>query len=88
MPERFPYFLAFRNIGIKDVAALKMEFRQPTDIMKLALRFSDATVITDDEVDPVLLDYAKEIGIPTIKFESNSSRQDKTNLLNTMLQDL
>ena len=88
MPERFPYFLAFRNIGVKEVAALKMEFRRPTDIMKLALRFSDATVVTDDEVDPVLLDYAKGLGIPTIKFEADSSRQNKTDLLNTMLQGL
>ena len=88
MPERFPYFLAFRNIGIKEVAALKMEFRQPTDIMKLALRFSDAAVITDEEVDPVLLHYAKEIGIPTIKFEQGSDRKDKTNLLNNMLQKI
>lgn len=88
MPDRFPHFLTFRNIGIKEVNALKMEFRQPTDIMKLAIRFSDGIVITDEEVDPVLTDYAKEIGLPTIKFEPGSSRQDKTNSLNAMLQKL
>ena len=49
---------------------------------------ADVIIYAGSLINTALLDYAKEISIPTIKFESNSSRQDKTNLLNTMLQNL
>ena len=88
MPERFPYFLAFRNVGIKEVGALKMDFKQPADIMRLALRFSDATVIADNEVDPDLLDYAKKIGVPVARFEEGSNRQDKMKILTDTMEKL
>ena len=52
------------------------------------IKKADIIIYAGSLVNPALLDYAKEISIPTIKFESNSSRQDKTNLLNTMLQNL
>ena len=88
MPERFPYFLAFRNVDVEQVNALKMEFKRPVDLMKLALRFSDGAVVTEEGVDPELLDYAKTIGIPTVTYVPGSTRQAKTTLLNKLLGSL
>lgn len=88
IPERFPYFLAFRNVDVKEINRLKMEFKQPSDIMKLALRFSDAAVITEESVDPELIKYAESINLPMIKYEPGNTRQEKTAMLNTMLESL
>jgi hypothetical protein len=88
MPERFPYFLAFRNVDIKEVNRYKMEFKQPRDLMKLALKFSDAAVVTEEGTDPELLKYAKSIGLPIISYEPGSTRQEKTAKLNALLETL
>lgn len=88
IPERFPHFLAFRNVGIEDIESYKMEFKHPRDIMKLALRFSDAVAIIEEGVDHELISYAEQIGLPIIKFEHSSERKENTAKLTEMLESL
>ena len=88
IPERFPHYLAFRNVDVKAVNSYKMEFKQPVDIMKLALRFSDAAVVTERGVDSELLDYAKSLDLPTIHYSEDTTRQEKTDQLNQLLESL
>lgn len=77
MPERFPYFLAFRNVDIDEVNGYQMEFKQPTDIMKLALKFSDAAIKAAPEVDEQLVSYAQELNLPLAEY--NPEADAKTN---------
>lgn len=88
MPERFPHFLAFRNIDVKEIESYKMEFKQPRDIIKLALRFSDAAAIVEEDVDPELLKYVEELGLPVIKFENGTERKEHTAKLTELLESL
>ena len=88
MPEKFPNFLLFRSVDMDEINSYGMEFKRPVDLMKLALRFSDAAIIADNEVDPELLDYIKQNQIPSVKFEEGSTRQENTDKLNQMLEDL
>lgn len=77
MPERFPYMMAFRNVTVEDAMSYGLEYKLPTDLQKLALRFSDAAVVADNGVAPEVVDYAKERGIPVAQYSDDAT--DKGN---------
>lgn len=77
MPERFPYMMAFRNVTVEDAMSYGLEYKLPTDLQKLALRFSDAAVVADNGVAPEVVDYAKERGIPVAQYGDDAT--DKGN---------
>ncbi|MCH5179279.1 MAG: glycogen/starch synthase [Prevotellaceae bacterium] len=88
IPERFPHFLAFRNVDVDEIESYKMEFKNPRDIMKLALRFSDAAAIIEEDVDLELVSYAKQLGLPIIKIEPGNGRKEQTVKLTQLLESL
>lgn len=77
IPKRFPNMLAFRNVSAKDVMGYGLEYKVPTDLQKLALRFSDAAVVADKDVDAGVVDYAHSLGIPVVQYSQDE--QDKSN---------
>lgn len=88
MPERFPYFLAFRNVDIDEVLSYKLEYKQPADIMKLALRFSDAAIQAAPDVDPELISYAQSLDIPVAAYVADAEPKENSEVLNKLIEQL
>lgn len=81
MPERFPYMMAFRNVTAEDAMTYGLEYKKPTDLQKLALRFSDAAVVADKNVDPDVVDYAKLRGITVAQYSDDPTDKDNGKVL-------
>lgn len=88
MPERFPHFLAFRNVTADDALTYGLEYKQPCDILKLALKFSDGAIQGGADVDPSVLDYAKELGIPFAAYTIGASRAENAAVLKSVIDQL
>lgn len=88
MPERFPLFLAFRSVGIDEINSYKLEYNQPADIMKLAIKFSDAVMTADDEVDTSLVEYAKELNLPMGTYSNEAEKADNEAQISSIIDQL
>ena len=88
MPERFPYFLAYRNVTAEEVKEYPLTYEKPTDLQKLALYFSDGAVVADPETDATVVDYAKELNIPLAYYDKEASDKDNAMQLNSIIQQL
>lgn len=81
MPERFPYMMAFRNVTAEDAMSYGLEYKKPADLQKLALRFSDAAVVADKNVDPDVVDYARQRGITVAQYSDDPTDKDNGKVL-------
>lgn len=87
MPERFPHFLTFRNVDINEVNGYGMTFSEPLDMMRLALRFSDAAVTTND-ADQSVIDYAQQLNLPTGTYNCEADKEENATQLNNLVEQL
>lgn len=88
MPERFPYMMAFRNVTAGDAMGYGLEYKVPTDLQKLALRFSDAAVVADKNVAPAVIDYAKQRGIPVAEYSDDPTDKGNGEVLENIFSQL
>ena len=88
MPERFPNFLAYRNVTVDDVNNYPLKFEQPADLQKFELYFSDSAIVADPEVDQSVVDYAKTLNIPMAVYEKDSDIKDKAAQINELIEQL
>lgn len=85
MPERFPNFLAFRNVSVDDANSYPLQYQKPTDLQKFALYFSDGAVVADSDVDTEVVDYATERQMPVVHYDKQASDKDNAMQLNSII---
>lgn len=88
MPERFPNFLAFRNVSVDDANSYPLQYKKPTDLQKFALYFSDGAVVADSDVDTEVVDYATERQMPFVHYDKQASDKDNAMQLNSIILQL
>jgi len=88
MPERFPNFLAFRNVSVDDANSYPLQYKKPTDLQKFALCFSDGAVVADSDVDTEVVDYATERQMPVVHYDKQASDKDNAMQLNSIILQL
>ncbi len=88
MPERFPNYVAYRNVTAEDVNNYPLEYKVPTDLQKFALHFSDGVVVADPKVDAVVVDYAKELNLPIAYYDEQADNKENAIQLNNIIQQL
>mgnify|MGYP002673265295 FL=1 len=88
MPERFPNFLAFRNVSVDDANSYPLQYKKPTDLQKFALYFSDGAVVADSDVDTEVVDYATERQMPVVHYDKQASDKDNAMQLNSIILQL
>lgn len=88
MPDKFPAFLAFRNVDIEEINSYPLQYKQPTDIQKLSLYFSDAAIIASNEVDPSVVDFAKKQNLPLITYNESDDYATNAAKLDQLIQQL
>lgn len=72
LTPNFKDLLLFKDIAKEDVDAIK----QPTDyaeLCKLAVRYSDGVVQNSESVNASIMDYARELGIPSIGYQADGT---------------
>lgn len=69
LPENFARALAFRLATPELIAEQHLNFKEPSDMLKLALNFSDAVTQATPNVNPEILDYAREKGLPILDYQ-------------------
>lgn len=69
LPENFARALAFRaaNAGIIDAQGL--DYKDPNDMLRLAMNFVDGVAEVAPDVNPALLDYARQKGLPVLSYQ-------------------
>ena len=65
----FPTKLMLKGIAKKDIACLKDPITYNT-LCKLAINFSDGIIQQSENVDPELLEYARQSGKPFLEYQS------------------
>ena len=61
---------------VEDVIPTPATFK---DLCKLAIKFSDGLILHSDKVDPELVQYAHEIGIPVLEHQNDETPADAIN---------
>lgn len=88
MPERFPHFLAFRNVDVDTVNAYPLQYKQPVDVLKLALYFSDAAIVADSETDPEAIEFAKQQNYPIAYYTADGNLKEDAAQTESIIQQL
>lgn len=57
---------------IDDICSEKFGFNE---LMKLAVKYSDGLILDDENVDALVIDYAKEIGVPVLECQGDDYAQ-------------
>ena len=64
LPDNYKDMLAFRNITPKKIDSFNLPLNTYEDYMMFCISFSDALVCADAHVNPELVQFAKDKGIP------------------------
>lgn len=59
--------IPFRGAKTEDIEDICKEHFTHTDLMKLAVKFSDGLILDDNDVDPEVIEYAKSINVPVLE---------------------
>lgn len=88
IPERFPHCLAFRNVSVDDVNGYGLEYKQPADILKLAVHFSDGILVADPDVDPSVVEYAQKLNLPLDYCKEGNTNQENAAIINNLIEQV
>jgi starch synthase len=64
LPDNYKDMLAFRSITPKKIDSFNLPLNTYKDYMKFCISFSDALVCADAHINPELVQFAKDKGIP------------------------
>jgi len=71
MPDNFKDCLAFRNYSANVISGYGLDFKTCKDFEKLAVKFSDAVVLEEDNVSPEILSYMESEGKKVLGYDGS-----------------
>lgn len=76
LPANFPAALAYRSADRELIMNQGLEYKQPLDLLKLALAHSDAVAEATSGINEELLHYAEKRGLPILPLQEEKNYQE------------
>lgn len=73
LPDNFVSCLTLRNVTGDLLKEQNLEFKDSDDLSRLAINFSDAVTVSAPDVNPALLDYARQKGLPVLPYSDEKN---------------
>ncbi|MBQ0087877.1 MAG: glycogen/starch synthase [Prevotellaceae bacterium] len=79
IPEDANKCLEFRDLTADNIEEMGISLKTPTDMDKLAIRFSDAVILSEDNIAEDVKDYISETGIMATTYDAISTPETINN---------